>query len=139
MSALQAARAAAPAQRCFLAALAWPRELLYRRIDLRVDEMMRRGLLEEVRAIAASGADPSLPALNTVGYAELFRHLAGELPLDEAVRLVKQHTRNFAKRQLTWFRREPGLRWYPCDAEGDIAAAAGRMAADFLLFEKAGA
>jgi tRNA dimethylallyltransferase len=137
-SRLQASEATVPPHRSFLAALAWPREVLYRRIDGRVDDMLRRGLLAEAQALAASGADLRLPALNTVGYAELFRHLAGACSLDEAVRLIKQHTRNFAKRQLTWFRRDPAMHWYPCGADEDAAAAADRMVADFLLFERSG-
>jgi tRNA dimethylallyltransferase len=85
-----------------------PRAALYARIDTRVERMMADGLLEEVRR---SLPYRSYNALRTVGYTELFDHLDGKLTLDEAVALIKQHTRNYAKRQLTWSRREPS--WVP--------------------------
>jgi tRNA dimethylallyltransferase len=93
-----------------------PREQLYCRIDDRVDEMIRVGLVEEARSM--------LPfrhcnALNTVGYRELFDHFDGKTTLDEAISLIKQHTRNYAKRQLTWFRRDRTMNWFhPEDLEG---------------------
>ncbi|MBX2926735.1 MAG: tRNA (adenosine(37)-N6)-dimethylallyltransferase MiaA [Saprospiraceae bacterium] len=80
----------------------WPRAELYRRIDQRVDDMMRRGLLEEARALYPFR---HLPALQTVGYQELFDYFDRKINLEEAVRLIRQHTRNYAKRQLTWMRR----------------------------------
>ncbi len=89
-------------------AMDWPREMLYERIDRRVDEMMAAGLLEE----AALFYDKRhLPALQTVGYTELFEHFEGKTSLSEAVTLIKQHTRNYAKRQLTWLRKEQDLVW----------------------------
>lgn len=85
-----------------------PREELYARINARTESMMAAGWLEEVkRMVAHRGAN----ALNTVGYKELFAHLDGTLSLDEAVHLIKQNTRRFAKRQLTWFRAQPDVRW----------------------------
>lgn len=81
------------------------RSLLYARIDARVDAMMAAGLLEEARSLLPHR---HLNALNTVGYKELFQHLDGALTLARAVDLIKQHTRNYAKRQLTWSRRDPG-------------------------------
>jgi tRNA dimethylallyltransferase len=80
----------------------WPRELLYERINQRVDAMMANGLLEEVRDLVPYR---NLKALQTVGYQELFDHLEGLYSLDEAIERIKQHTRNYAKRQLTWFRK----------------------------------
>jgi len=80
----------------------WPRALLYDRINQRVDAMMMGGLLEEVQSIFDYR---HLKALQTVGYQELFDHLEGKCILEEAVALIKQHTRNYAKRQLTWFRK----------------------------------
>lgn len=90
----------------------WPREELYRRIDQRVDDMMRRGLLEEARTLYPFR---HLPALQTVGYQELFDYFDQKTNLEEAVRLIRQHTRNYAKRQLTWMRRYG--QWEPA-AEG---------------------
>ena len=85
-----------------------PREQLYRRIDERVDVMMEAGLLSEVEALLPHR---SLQALNTVGYKELFDYFDGQCSLEEAVTKIKQHTRNFAKRQLTWWRRDQSIRW----------------------------
>lgn len=86
-----------------------PREQLYARIDQRVDRMMEAGLLEEVRGLLPHRAEK---ALDTVGYKELFEYLDSRIPLQEAVALIKQHTRNYAKRQLTWFRRDPEMAWF---------------------------
>lgn len=96
-----------------------PREELYRRIDARFDAMMTAGLLEEARSLFPFR---HLNALQTVGYRELFLHMAGELDLASAVALAKQHTRNFAKRQLTWLRRSDAWNWVP---PSDISAMAG--------------
>lgn len=87
------------------------REVLYRRIDARVDHMVRRGLVDEVRALVARGFGPWLISGQALGYKEIVEHLAGRATLEDAVALIKQATRNYAKRQLTWFRREPGLVW----------------------------
>lgn len=85
-----------------------PREELYRRIDDRVTAMMDAGLLDEVRSLLPFR---SLPALQTVGYKELFSYLDGESSLEDAVALIRQHSRNYAKRQLTWWRRDPSVHW----------------------------
>jgi tRNA dimethylallyltransferase len=84
------------------------REQLYENINLRVDEMMHAGLLEECRALMPFAA---YNALRTVGYKEIFAHLNGEIELKEAVELIKQNTRRYAKRQLTWFRKEANTTW----------------------------
>lgn len=84
------------------------REQLYARIDSRVLRMMERGLLDEVRELYPH---KNLQALNTVGYKELFDYLEGKFTLDEAVAKIQQHTRNFAKRQLTWWRRDREINW----------------------------
>lgn len=92
--------------------LTMPRELLYERINLRVDLMLEQGLLEETRAIYDAGYDPSLPALQGLGYKQLFKHFAGEYTFDEAIDAIKLETRHFAKRQLTWFRRDKRIIWF---------------------------
>ncbi|MBS1942760.1 MAG: tRNA (adenosine(37)-N6)-dimethylallyltransferase MiaA, partial [Bacteroidetes bacterium] len=84
-------------------ALDLPREELYARIDARVDRMIADGLEEEARSFLPYR---DLNALRTVGYREFFEHFDGKTSLAEAVDLIKQHTRNYAKRQLTWIRRE---------------------------------
>ena len=85
-----------------------PRPELYARIDARVDRMMEEGLLEEARALLPNR---SLPALNTVGYKELFDYFDGRYDLAEAVRLIKRNTRHYAKKQLTWWARDPSIQW----------------------------
>lgn len=95
--------------------LIMPREQLYARIDQRVDSMMAQGLLDEVAELAARGYDRQLPAMQAIGYAQLFAYLAGEVSLDTAVEAIKRATRQFAKRQLTWFRRDERVRWFDCE------------------------
>lgn len=84
------------------------RDRLYERINARVIRMMEDGLLEEARAL---WPNRHLQALNTVGYKELFDHFDGTCSLEEAVQKIQQHTRNFAKRQLTWWRRDGDIQW----------------------------
>ena len=83
---------------------------LYERIDRRVELMMRDGLADEVRALLDAGVPETATAMQAIGYKELTDALRGE-PLDEAVRLIQQRSRNYAKRQLTWFRRNPEIFW----------------------------
>ena len=85
------------------------REIIYERINRRVDLMMNEGLLEEVEKLFAH---KHLNALNTVGYKELFSYLEGKIPLETAVSEIKKNTRRFAKRQLTWFRKDPDIQWF---------------------------
>ena len=105
--------------------LVMPREKLYESIDRRVDRMMSQGLLDEVKGLKAMGFDRRLPSVQAIGYAQLFAYLEGEMPLVDAVEAIKRSTRQFAKRQLTWFRRDERIRWFDCehyeDAYRDIA------------------
>ncbi len=94
-----------------------PRELLYERINVRVDQMMEAGLLDEVRSLLPYRKEK---ALDTVGYKELFAYLEDEMPLERAVELVKQHTRNYAKRQLTWFKKDPDMHWFDARNQDSI-------------------
>ncbi len=82
-----------------------PRELLYERIDLRVDQMMKEGLLEEVSRLKEEGCHRGMVSMQGLGYKEILAYLDGEYPLEEAVRVLKRDTRHFAKRQLTWLER----------------------------------
>ena len=95
--------------------LTMPREKLYSAIDRRVDRMMAQGLLDEVKGLKAREYDRRLPAMQAIGYAQLFAYLEGEVPLDDAVENIKRATRQFAKRQLTWFRRDERIRWFDCE------------------------
>lgn len=101
-----------------------PRDLLYARIDARFDAMLRAGALDEVAALAALDPDPALPAMKALGVPDLRRYLAGACDLDAAADKARQATRNFAKRQFTWFRHQmtADVRF---DDFGDAVAAAG--------------
>jgi tRNA dimethylallyltransferase len=87
-----------------------PREQLYARINQRVERMMTQGLLNEVKRVKDLR---HLSSLRTVGYTELFDFLENKIDLPTAVELIKQNTRRYAKRQLTWFRRDPSIVWIP--------------------------
>lgn len=89
-----------------------PREVLYDRINQRVDEMIKDGLVEEVKTLIPFR---HLNALNTVGYSEVFEYLDNKTDLNRAIELVKQNTRHFAKRQLTWFRKDKTIHWLQPD------------------------
>ncbi|MCX7993855.1 MAG: tRNA (adenosine(37)-N6)-dimethylallyltransferase MiaA [Fimbriimonadales bacterium] len=91
--------------------LTMPRELLYQRIDRRVDKMIEMGMLQEVQNLLRKGYNPDQPALKGLGYRHLIGYIQGHVGWDEAVQLWKRDTRRFAKRQLTWFRKEPGVHW----------------------------
>ena len=84
---------------------------LYRRIDLRVDRMLEAGLWDEVERLLAFGVPPRATAMQAIGYKELLEVRSGERTLSDAVALIKQRSRNYAKRQLTWFRRNPEIHW----------------------------
>jgi len=100
-----------------------PRAELYARIDARVDRMVADGLVEEAHALLPRR---HLNALNTVGYKELFDHFDGSLTLQQAIALIKQHTRNYAKRQMTWLRRDASWKWLaPTDSDGMLHAVPG--------------
>ena len=94
------------------AVLTLPREILYDRIDKRVDLMMESGLIDEVRSLIDRGVPRNSTAMQALGYKEIIPYLEGEYDLDEAVRVLKRDTRHFAKRQLTWFKREPSSIYY---------------------------
>jgi len=85
-----------------------PREILYEKINNRVDQMMEDGLLEEVMMLLQY---KQLPALQTVGYSELFDFIEGNVDLNFAIEKIKQHTRNYAKRQITWFKKDQAIQW----------------------------
>ena len=94
-----------------------PRAVLYDRINRRVDEMMEAGLLEEVNGLYSLR---ELKNLQTVGYSELFEHLEGKCSLEHAVSKIKQHTRNYAKRQMTWFKKDKEMTWLAADEEAVV-------------------
>jgi tRNA dimethylallyltransferase len=91
-----------------------PRDVLYRQINHRVNKMVEQGLVAEVQSLLAYR---HLNALNTVGYSEIFDHFDGKITLEAAIELIKQNTRHFAKRQLTWFRKDKDFHWLEADDE----------------------
>lgn len=99
--------------------LSLPREALYERINMRVDEMMKQGLLDEVKELYLH---KKLHTLNTVGYTELFDYIEDKLPLDQSIALIKQNTRNYAKRQMSWFKKDKGVEWFQPQQVDEIVA-----------------
>ncbi len=93
------------------------RAVLYDRINQRVDKMITEGLLEEVKSLTPF---KQYNALNTVGYSEIFDYFDGKLSLNEAIAAIKQNTRRFAKRQLTWFRRDEEIKWFEPDEKDQV-------------------
>jgi len=102
-----------------------PREILAERIELRVRAMVDRGWIAEVRGLVERGFGAWLTATQAIGYAELAQHLDGELTLEEAVDRTVRRTKNLARRQMAWFRRDPRIRWFPVGPRGAIEALDG--------------
>jgi tRNA dimethylallyltransferase len=108
--------------------LEWRRAALYERINRRCDEMIERGILQEIERLDSLGYDSSLNALNTVGYAEGFAYRRGEISFEEMQRLFKQNSRRYAKRQMTWFRRDKRIRWVSVNDGSVLPQVAGYIA-----------
>lgn len=104
--------------------LTMARGTLYRLIEQRVDAMIRAGLVEEVRQLLDAGYSPGLTSMQGLGYKEITSYLRGEVSFPEAVVLLKRNTRRFAKRQLTWFRRDQRIKWLAVDGTGGLHRAA---------------
>jgi tRNA dimethylallyltransferase len=115
------------------------RPLLYRVIDERVDEMLAAGLEGEVERLRAAGLRRGTTAGEALGYRQLLDRLDGRLTLEEAIADIKTRTRNYAKRQLTWFRKDPRVEWFPVEGDrdssaGELARARGEAAARILEY-----
>ncbi|HPU94854.1 MAG TPA: tRNA (adenosine(37)-N6)-dimethylallyltransferase MiaA [Candidatus Gracilibacteria bacterium] len=98
----------------FMVGLEWPRDELYERIDMRVDRQLERGLIDEVKKLLKK-YDEDLPAMSSLGLKEIVPYIKGEKSLEECTEILKKNTRNYAKRQLTWFRRYKNINWIPCE------------------------
>jgi len=109
-----------------------PRQQLYERIERRVDMMMEQGLTDEVRSLREKGYSRDLVSMQGLGYKEIFAYLEGEYSLEEAVEILKRSTRHFAKRQLTWFRREKDAIWLDMNALGSEQAILDRMCDELM-------
>jgi tRNA dimethylallyltransferase len=102
-----------PPYRILQIGLTMPREILYARVDVRVECMLADGLLAEVRMLLDQGYELDLPAMSGLGYRQIGQHLAGELSLDEAIRLIKKETRRFIRQQYNWFQLDdPAIHWF---------------------------
>jgi tRNA dimethylallyltransferase len=100
-----------PLYAVFKIGIDWPRELLYERINSRVEDLMERGLINEVKTLLLKGFKQTMPSMMSIGYSELIEFLNGHVTLAEATEEIKKNTRNYCKRQLTWFKREKDIHW----------------------------
>lgn len=119
---------AVPPFRLLMVGLRLPREALGRRIAERVRGMVTRGMMQEVKALLAGGCEETLPSMAGIGYRQFCAVIGGRLTEEEAVRLTIRDTVRYAKRQMTWFARDPEVRWVDVEAVGGLAAAAGIVA-----------
>ncbi|MFO7525992.1 MAG: tRNA (adenosine(37)-N6)-dimethylallyltransferase MiaA [Ignavibacteriaceae bacterium] len=103
--------------------LEWSRDQLYKRIEERVDRMIERGLVDEVKLLLEKGYSKELNALNTVGYKEIISYLENEISLDRAIELIKRNTRRYSKRQITWFKADKRINWIRIESESDFSKA----------------
>jgi tRNA dimethylallyltransferase len=110
--------------------LLWNREVLYKNIENRVDEMINLGLVDEVKSVLNAGYSKSLNALNTVGYKEIIQYLENEISIDKAIELIKRNTRRYAKRQMTWFNSDKRIEWHQINSENDLLNLANKIAQD---------
>jgi tRNA dimethylallyltransferase len=107
-----------PPERVRAAGIRLAPEALAERVEMRVEEMLAAGWLDEVEKLVAGGFAGWLTSSQAIGYAELARHLEHELSLEDAVRQTVKRTRNLARRQMAWFRRDPRIRWFDAGVEG---------------------
>jgi tRNA dimethylallyltransferase len=98
----------------------WSRELLYDRINKRVELMIDEGLIDEVKQILKLGFDKNLNSLNTVGYKEIISFMDDKISLERAIELIKRNSRRYAKRQLTWFKKDERIQWFDIDDEDNL-------------------
>ena len=110
-----------PPERVRAAGVEIPRAVLARRIEARVHGMLEAGWLDEVVALMARGFGGWLTSTQAIGYAELARHLQGDMTLEDAVERTVTRTKHLARRQMAWFRRDPRIRWFPAGPEGAMA------------------
>jgi len=106
---------AAPIYEHLIVGLDLDREVLYERINRRVDRMMKDGLLEEARGLWENGVR-NVQSVQAIGYKELYQHFEGFITLDEAIELIKKHTRHYAKRQMTYFRNKVDISWFDANS-----------------------
>ena len=113
--------------------LNWNRGILYSNIEKRVDEMINNGLVDEVKLLLDMGFSKNLNALNTVGYKEIIEFLEKKISLERAIELIKRNTRRYAKRQLTWFRRDQRIKWFDINEKDDLIVVADKIEKQIFL------
>lgn len=119
-------------------ALHWPRDVLYDRINRRVDQIMAEGLPAEVQGLLAQGVSPQAQAMQAIGYKELVQVVQGTLALDAAVDRIKMNTRRYAKRQLTWLRRDARVRWLDMSTFTDAGAVHAHLIGQITAYREEG-
>jgi tRNA dimethylallyltransferase len=107
--------------------LNWERQKLYQNINDRVDEMIELDFVDEVKTILNKGYDKNLNSLNTVGYKEIIQFLNNEISLERAIELIKRNTRHYAKRQLTWFRKDKRIQWFDVKDSNELDGIAEKI------------
>ncbi len=131
LSKLQSRPTAAPEFRPVCVGIAWDRPALYDRINRRVDRMLDDGLIDEVQDLVREGYSRTLNALQSVGYREVFDFLDGATTYVRMAELIKQNSRRYAKRQLTWFRHDPRITWFTVQDDAEFPELAARIARYF--------
>ena len=122
--------------RALVLGLTMERAVLYQRIDQRVDAELAKGLVDETRTLLAKGYSRELVSMKSLGYRQVAGYLEGEYSFDEAVRRLKRDTRHFAKRQMTWFRKEPGLTWVEVQPGESVRSISQRVVTRIERFVK---
>jgi tRNA dimethylallyltransferase len=125
-----------PGYRTLFFVLSRPRPDLFELIDTRIDAMFERGLIGEVESLIERGYTPDHPGMQSLGYSHLYNHIKGNISLAEARFAMKQDTRRYAKRQMTWFRKETRAHWLDVPAGGDVLDAVSIL--ERAVFSKGG-
>lgn len=120
-----------PKYDCLIVALEHDRDILYQRIEARIDRMLLRGLIDEVRTLLHNPSGLSKQASQALGYKEIINYFSGKYTLYEAIEVMKKRTRWFAKRQMTWFRSFSGIHWVPVSPDNDIIRLSERVLEQF--------
>lgn len=117
----------------YVIGLRLPREVLYERIEKRIDVMLEMGWVDEVKRLLDMGISPDSQAMKAIGYGEIIRYVQGQWSLQDAALEIKKRTRHFAKRQLTWYKRMPYIHWYDKDRYASEDALAQQVITDITL------
>ncbi len=120
ISKLQKVKQRKPDYEIYIFGLNWDRKILYERINKRTEKMIKNGLIDEVKTVIEKFGEDVNVVLQTVGYKEVIQFLKNEISYDEMIELIKRNTRRYAKRQLTWFRKDKNIFWFDVESENDF-------------------